>query len=55
MKSYAMLSEETYRAVAEAAAQAGLPLVGHIPELVTLETAIEAGHDVMEHLALLSG
>lgn len=49
VKSYSMLDEAIYRALAEAAADAGLPLVGHIPERVALGTAIDAGQDGMEH------
>lgn len=49
VKAYSMLSEATYRALADAAAEAGLKLVGHIPERVSLETALEAGHAGMEH------
>lgn len=49
VKSYSMLDEETYLALAEAATDAGLPLVGHIPERVALGTAIAAGQDGMEH------
>jgi len=49
VKSYSMLDEPTYLVLAEAAAAAGLPLVGHIPERVALGTAIEAGQDGMEH------
>ncbi len=49
VKSYSMLDEATYLALAEAAAAHGLPLVGHIPERVTLRTAIDAGQDGMEH------
>lgn len=49
VKSYSMLDQATYLALAEAATQAGMPLVGHIPERVALGTAIEAGQDGMEH------
>ncbi len=49
VKSYSMLDEMTYLALAEAATGAGLPLVGHIPERVSLGTALEAGQDGMEH------
>jgi hypothetical protein len=49
VKSYSMLEEATYLALAEAAEDHGLPLVGHIPERVGLGTAIEAGQDGMEH------
>lgn len=49
VKAYSMLDEATYRALAEAAQDAGLPFVGHIPERVALGTAIDAGQEGMEH------
>jgi hypothetical protein len=49
VKAYSMLDEATYLALAEAAHDAGLPFVGHIPERVALGTAIDAGQDGMEH------
>ena len=49
VKTYSMLDEPTYLALAAAAHAQGLPLVGHIPERVALGTAIEAGQDGMEH------
>jgi hypothetical protein len=49
VKSYSMLDEATYLALAEAAEAQGLPFVGHIPERVSLDTALAAGHDGMEH------
>ncbi|MCU4653450.1 amidohydrolase family protein [Roseibacterium sp. SDUM158016] len=49
VKAYSMLDEATYVALAEAAEAHGLPLVGHIPERVSLGTAIEAGQAGMEH------
>lgn len=49
VKSYSMLDEPTYLAIAEATEEAALPLVGHIPEQVALRTAIEAGQNGMEH------
>jgi hypothetical protein len=49
VKAYSMLDETTYLALAEAAKDAGLPFVGHIPERIALGTAIEAGQDGMEH------
>jgi cytosine/adenosine deaminase-related metal-dependent hydrolase len=49
VKSYSMLDTPTYLALAEAAEDHGLPLVGHIPEQVELSTAIAAGQDGMEH------
>ena len=44
-----MLSEETYLALARASEAAGLPLVGHVPESVTLGQAIVAGQAGIEH------
>ncbi len=49
VKSYSMLGEETYLAIADEAKRQNIPLVGHIPESVTLETAIRAGQNGMEH------
>lgn len=49
VKAYSMLDEPTYLALAEAADDAGLPFVGHIPERVALGTAITAGQEGMEH------
>lgn len=49
VKTYSMLDEPTYLALAKAAKAAGLPLVGHIPERVALGTALGAGQNGMEH------
>jgi imidazolonepropionase-like amidohydrolase len=49
VKSYSLLSEATYLAIAEEAKRQGLPLYGHVPESVTLQTAIDAGHRSVEH------
>lgn len=49
VKSYSMLDEATFLALADAALTHDLPLVGHIPERVSLLTAIAAGQDGMEH------
>lgn len=49
VKSYSMLNEATYRALADAARAAGLQLVGRIPEQVSLGTAIEVEQAGMEH------
>jgi hypothetical protein len=49
VKSYSMLEAPVYLALAEAATDAGLPLVGHIPEVVSVDTALEAGQNGMEH------
>ncbi|MEL6549019.1 MAG: amidohydrolase family protein [Pseudomonadota bacterium] len=49
VKAYSMLDEPTYHALADAAREAGLPLIGHIPERVSLRTALEAGQSGIEH------
>lgn len=49
VKAYSMLDQATYLSLADAAKDADLPFVGHVPERVALETAIEAGQDGMEH------
>lgn len=49
VKSYSMLAPDTYRGLAAEAEAIGLPIVGHIPEAVTLGEAIAAGQDGMEH------
>ncbi len=49
VKSYSMLDEPAYLALAAAADARELPLVGHVPERVALGTAIGAGQDGMEH------
>jgi imidazolonepropionase-like amidohydrolase len=51
IKSYSLLSESTYRAIADEARRQRLPLYGHIPESVLLETAVEAGHRSIEHFS----
>src|SRR6056297_1515797 len=54
VKSYSMLPQETYLALAEAASDHGLALVGHIPEPVAMATALAAGQDGMEHFGHVS-
>jgi Amidohydrolase family len=49
IKSYSLLSEAAYLGVAKEAKRVGLPLFGHIPESVLLQTAIDAGHRSIEH------
>jgi len=49
IKSYSLLSEPTYLAIADKARRQRLPLYGHIPESVRLETAVSAGHRSIEH------
>jgi hypothetical protein len=54
VKSYSMLGKETYLAVADEAKKQNIPLVGHIPESVTLGTATKAGQNGMEHFGRLT-
>lgn len=54
VKSYSMLHEDVYRALASETEAVGLPLVGHIPESVSLPMAIGAGHDVVEHFGRIT-
>ncbi|MBI4612875.1 MAG: amidohydrolase family protein [Planctomycetes bacterium] len=49
IKVYSLLDLETYRAICEEARRAGLKVVGHIPYLVSLDEALEAGHASGEH------
>jgi hypothetical protein len=49
VKSYSMLAENTYLAIADEAEKRKISLVGHIPESVTLTTAIKAGQNGIEH------
>ncbi|MEM7645253.1 MAG: hypothetical protein AAF366_22525, partial [Pseudomonadota bacterium] len=49
VKSYSMLDPSVYLALADEARTYDIPLVGHIPEQVTLGAAIVAGQNGMEH------
>lgn len=49
VKSYSLLSQAAYSGVAEEARHHSMPLYGHIPESVTLEAAVKAGHRSIEH------
>ncbi len=49
VKSYSLLAEATYLAMADEARRQQLPLYGHIPEAVPLRTAVRAGHRSIEH------
>ncbi len=50
VKVYGGLSLEAYRAVMGAARHAGMPVVGHLPNAVPLDTALAAGQASIEHL-----
>jgi imidazolonepropionase-like amidohydrolase len=54
IKSYSLLSEPTYLAIADEAQRQRLPLYGHIPESVRLETAVTAGHRSIEHFGRIT-
>lgn len=49
LKVYNGLSAPAYRALAEEARQAGLPLAGHVPKSVPLADAVTAGQRSFEH------
>lgn len=50
IKVHNRLNAELYGAVAASAAEAGLPLVGHVPHDVSLSEAIGAGQVTVEHV-----
>lgn len=54
IKSYSLLSEPTYLAIADEAQRQRLPLYGHVPESVLLETAVSAGHRSIEHFGRIT-
>jgi imidazolonepropionase-like amidohydrolase len=54
IKSYSLLSEAAYLGVATEAKRLGLPLLGHIPESVLLDTAIKARHRSIEHFGRIT-
>jgi Amidohydrolase family len=54
IKSYSLLSESAYLGIATEAKRVGLPLFGHIPESVLLETAVNAGHCSVEHFGRIT-
>lgn len=54
VKSYSLLAEPTYLAIADEAKRQKLPLFGHIPEAVPLRTALRAGHRSIEHFGRIT-
>lgn len=54
IKSYSLLGEPTYLAIADEARRQRLPLYGHIPESVRLQTAVTAGHRSIEHFGRIT-
>lgn len=50
IKAYELLEPETLRAIGAAAGRARIDVVGHCPETVTMEQAIDAGMRCFEHM-----
>jgi len=50
IKAYSLLPEAAYLAIADEARRQKLPLFGHVPDAVAVETAIRAGQRSIEHL-----
>ncbi len=50
IKVYALLKPDVYRAIANEAKSVGLPVVGHIPDSITVKEAMQAGQQSVEHL-----
>lgn len=49
IKVYNLLKREVYFAIADECKKQQIPFNGHIPRAVTLEEAVEAGHQSIEH------
>jgi hypothetical protein len=50
LKPYARLTRECYEALAVAAEEQGMALMGHVPETLTLHDVLEAGQRTIEHM-----
>src|SRR5712691_12338835 len=50
IKVQSVISHDTYLATAAEAHRQGLPIVGHVPDKVRIEEAVEAGQKSIEHL-----
>lgn len=50
VKVYSLVPAEAYAALVEAADEAGLPVMGHVPVSVGVEAALDAGQHTIEHL-----
>ncbi len=51
VKVYSLLPRGTYLAIADEAKRLGLPVVGHVPESVTLRDAVAAGQIEVSHIS----
>jgi len=49
IKVYSRLERDVYFAIADECEKLGIPFSGHIPSKVSLEEALEAGHETIEH------
>ena len=49
IKVYSGLAADPYRVLTRRAAEVGLPVVGHVPVAVGLETAVRSGQRTLEH------
>lgn len=50
VKVYARLTQESYAAIVQAASEASLPVMGHVPQAVGLEKVLKSGQRTLEHL-----
>lgn len=50
IKTYSLLSAESYRALHERAGELGMEVSGHIPISVSVREAVELGHRSLEHM-----
>lgn len=55
IKVYSRLSPEAFAAAADEAKRRGIPFAGHVPSLVTVEAASDAGIATIEHLTGVVG
>jgi hypothetical protein len=55
LKVYSLLPRESYFAILDEARKAGIKAVGHVPDSITLEDAVEAGQASVEHLTGFPG
>ncbi len=55
IKVYSLLKEDVFRAAVDEAHTLGLKATGHVPREVTLEEAMDAGQDCVEHLTGYEG
>ena len=54
IKVYSLLKPDVHRAICEEAKRAGLKVVGHVPDSMTLEAAVADGQQGVEHLSRYS-